>query len=166
MFSALPWGDDHAAHLLAQVAPSRLGSQHARGRRAAGVGVYEAEAESGPDGRVGEEVRQRGKKEVRQLAQGARRPGVDLEVRRERRGRGRGVRADGVGAAGGDGGGRRGDGEVGEVVEGVEAVEELEVKGGRCLTVDLVLGRVARCHGGSDRIVCLLVVTVGAVIEK
>lgn len=55
------------------------------------VGVDEAVGEPGADGGVREQGRQGGDEEVRELAQGAGGPGVDLEVRREvGRGLGRG----------------------------------------------------------------------------
>jgi hypothetical protein len=83
---------------------------------------------------------------MRQLAQGARLPGVDLEMVRER-GRRRRTRSNRIGSADGSSARRRrrGNGEVGQRVEGVDAVEELQVEGRRGLAVDLRL-----CAGHGD----------------
>lgn len=67
-------------------------------RRRACVWEDEAIGEAGPDGRGWEQRWERGSQKVRELAQGAGWPGVDLEVGRER-----------------SCGGRR-EGEVGEAV--------------------------------------------------
>lgn len=83
---------------------------------------------------------------MRQLAQRARLPGVDLEMGRERWRRRR-ARSDRIGPADGSSARRlrrRGNREVGQRVEGVDAVEELQVEGRRGLAVDL---RLCAGHG-------------------
>lgn len=74
---------------------------------------------------------QRRGQQLGEFAQGARVPGVDLQVG----GEGRRVVA-----------GRR-DGEVGQVVEGILAVEELQVEGRCVLAIDDIS---LVCHGRRD----------------
>lgn len=146
----LPRSHDHAAHVLAEVAAPRVGPHRRGGLR---VRVDEAEAQPRADGRVREKGRERGGQQLRELAQGARLPGVDLqvggEVGRGVGGRGR-ARADRVGPAEGAAVavGRRGGREVGERVEVVDAVEEFQVEGRCGLSVDLGFGRIASGHCG------------------
>ncbi len=113
------------------------------------VGVDEAVGEAGADGGGGEERGERGDEQVRELAEGAGGPGVDLEVGGQG---GAGVGGE-VGEAGGEGVnlgcgwlvGGQGRGRY-LPVEGAGAVEEFEVEGGGGLAVDFSAGTGLHGH--------------------